>query len=133
MTSTDHDRIERLAHHDARAAIYARVSVERVGVSADAKSPARQIDNAKAFAARQGWQIAEDCIYADDGISGTEFERRPDFQRMMATLPRPPFQILIVSEQKSIGREMSETAMTIKRLALAGVEIFEYVHGARSG
>jgi site-specific DNA recombinase len=37
--------------------------------------------------------------------------------------------VLIVSEQKSIGREMSETAFTIKRLAQAGVEIYEYVHG----
>jgi site-specific DNA recombinase len=42
----------------------------------------------------------------------------------------PPFGVLIVSEQKSIGREMSETAYVIKQLAEAGVEIFEYVHGA---
>ena len=40
-----------------------------------------------------------------------------------------PFGVLIVSEQKSIGREMSETAYVIKQLAEAGVEIFEYVHG----
>jgi len=34
-----------------------------------------------------------------------------------------------VSEQKSIGREISETSYVIKQLAQAGVEIFEYVHG----
>lgn len=43
--------------------------------------------------------------------------------------PKPPFQKLIVSEQKSLGRESSETPYWIKQLALAGVEIVEYVHG----
>ena len=111
------------------AAIYARVSKEKVGVTKDATSPARQVENAKAFAASKGWTVADDYIFVDDGISGTEFKKRPAFMRMMGTLPRPPFRVLIVSEQKSIGREMSETAMTIKRLHQADVEIFEYVHG----
>ena len=65
----------------------------------------------------------------DDGISGAEFKKRPGFQRLMAMLPRPPFQVLIVSEQKSIGREASETGYVIKQLAQAGVEIFEYGQG----
>src|SRR5687767_14354738 len=46
-----------------------------------------------------------------------------------ALTPKPPFSVLIVSEQKSIGREASETGYVIKQLAQAGVEIFEYVHG----
>lgn len=65
----------------------------------------------------------------DDGIRGAEFKRRPGFVRMMSALPRPRFQRLIVSEQKSIGREASETGYVIEQLAQAGVEIFEYVHG----
>lgn len=110
------------------AAIYARKSTDQ-HVAAEAKSVTRQVENAKAFAIAKGWTVNEAAIFVDDGISGTEFEKRPGFMRMMATLPRPAFQRLIVSEQKSIGREMSETAMTIKRLSQAGVEIFEYVHG----
>jgi DNA invertase Pin-like site-specific DNA recombinase len=111
------------------AAIYARVSVEQVGVAEDSKSPARQVENALAFARARGWTVSPAHIYVDDGISGAEFKRRPGFQRLMATLPKPPFQILVVSEQKSIGREMSEVGYVIKQLAQAGVEIFEYVHG----
>ena len=112
------------------AAIYARVSKEKVGVTEDAKSPTRQVDNAKAFALAKGWTVANAHVYIDDGISGTEFKKRPGFMRLMGALtPKAPFRVLIVSEQKSIGREMSETAMTIKQLAQAGVEIFEYVHG----
>ena len=43
--------------------------------------------------------------------------------------PRPPFGVLVVSEQKSLGREILETGYLIKRLSQAGVEIVEYVHG----
>jgi len=48
---------------------------------------------------------------------------------LAALTPRAPFQRLIVSEQKSIGRELFETNFTIKQLALAGVEVFDYLHG----
>jgi site-specific DNA recombinase len=112
-----------------RAAIYARRSTEQ-RVAEEFKSVTRQVENARAFAVAQGWTVADEHVYKDDGLSGTEFERRPGFTRMMNTLkPRAPFQVLIVSEQKSIGREQFETQYTIKQLAEAGVEIFEYVHG----
>jgi DNA invertase Pin-like site-specific DNA recombinase len=110
------------------AAVYARKSTDQ-RVAEDAKSVVRQVENAKAFAIAKGWTVHDQHVFVDDGISGTEFKKRPAFMRMMGTLPRPPFRVLIVSEQKSIGREMSETSFTIKRLAQAGVEIFEYVHG----
>jgi hypothetical protein len=112
------------------AAIYARKSTSQDDVAEDAKSVTRQIENAKAFATRKGWTVTDAHVYVDDGISGTEFKKRPAFMRMMhAITPKAPFRVLIVSEQKSIGREMSETSFTIKQLAQAGVEIFEYVHG----
>jgi len=113
-----------------KAAIYARKSTAQDGVAQDAKSVTRQIENARAFAATRGWTVADAHVYIDDGISGAEFKRRPGFQRLLGILtPRPPFQTLIVSEQKSLGREASETGYVIKQLALAGVEIFEYTHG----
>jgi DNA invertase Pin-like site-specific DNA recombinase len=115
--------------HPMIAAIYARKSTEQ-NVADDAKSVRRQVDSARAFADAKGWTVEDAHVYVDDGISGAEFERRPGFMRMMSTLPRPPFQVLIVSEQKSIGREAFETNYVIKQLAQAGVEIFEYVHGA---
>ena len=111
----------------------ARKSTEQIGVAEEAKSVTRQIDNAKAFALKMGWSVADAHVFVDDGISGAEFEARPGLQRLlaMAETRKPPFQRLVVSEQKSIGREMGETGYTIKRLAEAGIEIFEYVHGHR--
>ncbi len=111
------------------AAVYARLSKERDQIAADAKSVTRQVDNAKAFATAQAGRVSDSHVFVDDGISGAEFKKRPGFQRLMAMLPTPPFSVLIVSEQKSIGRESSEVSYTIKQLAQAGVEIFEYGHG----
>jgi site-specific DNA recombinase len=112
------------------AAIYARKSTEQKGVADEAKSVSRQIAHAKAFAITKGWKTDDRYEFEDDGISGTEFARRAGLQDLLAALkPKAPFQILIVSEQKSIGREMVETAYVIKQLAQAGVTVYEYVHG----
>jgi site-specific DNA recombinase len=110
------------------AAIYARKSTDQ-NVADEAKSVTRQVENARAFAATRGWTVADAHVYIDDGISAAEFEKRPGFMRMMATLPRPPFGVLVVSERKTIGREMSQTSYVIKQWAEADVEIFEYMHG----
>jgi DNA invertase Pin-like site-specific DNA recombinase len=111
------------------AAIYARKSTGQ-RVAMDAKSVTRQIENGRKFATQKGWTVADAHVFVDDGISGAEFEHRPGFTQMRNALtPKAPFQFLIVSEQKSIGREMSETAYVIKQFAEAGVEIFEYMGG----
>jgi site-specific DNA recombinase len=109
-------------------AIYARKSTEQI-VSAEQKSVTRQIDNAKTFAAKRGWTVDPSHIFNDDGISGGEFERRPGLQAMLKAAESRQFSALIVSERKSIGRESVETAHLVKRLAKAGVEVWEYVHG----
>ena len=112
------------------AAIYARVSTDRPGVAEQAKSVPRQVQHARAFAVSQGWTVDDASIYVDDGISGAEFERRPGFMALIAALtPKPKFDVLIVSERKTIGREASETAYRIKQIARAGVDIVDYVHG----
>src|SRR5262245_61174911 len=104
------------------AAIYARKSTEQTGVADDQKSVARQVDHARQFAARKGWIVADECVYADDGVSGAEFTNRPGFLRLMNALkPRAPFQVLIMSEESRLGREAIETAYALKQLVQAGI------------
>jgi site-specific DNA recombinase len=110
------------------AAIYARKSTEQTGVNDEEKSVTRQIDHAKAYALKKGWTVAEDQIYADDGISGAEFVKRPGFLRLMNALkPRPPFQILIMSEESRLGREQIQTAYALKQILDATVRVFFYL------
>src|SRR5215469_2471381 len=110
------------------AAIYARKSTEQNGVGDEDKSVTRQIEHAKAYAAKRGWTIADEHIYVDDGISGAEFVKRPGFLRLMNALkPKPAFQVLIMSEESRLGREQIETAYALKQLITAGVRIFYYL------
>src|SRR6188768_2045495 len=110
------------------AAIYARKSTEQNGVGDEEKSVTRQIEHAKAYAAKKGWSTLDDHVYVDDGISGAEFAKRPGFLRLMNALkPKPPFQILIMSEESRLGREQIETAYALKQLVQAGVRVFFYL------
>jgi hypothetical protein len=51
------------------AAIYARKSTDQ-NVADEEKSV---VDRARAYAAAKGWAVAEEHVYAGDGISGAEF------------------------------------------------------------
>ncbi len=110
------------------AAIYARKSTEQSGVTDEEKSVTRQIEHAKAYAAKKGWTISDEHIFVDDGISGAEFVKRPGFIRLMNALkPRPTFQILIMSEESRLGRESIETSYALKQIIDAGVRLFFYL------
>jgi DNA invertase Pin-like site-specific DNA recombinase len=113
------------------AAIYARKSTEQ-DVDDEQKSVARQVDHGRQFAARHGWHVADDAVFIDDGISGTEFKTRPSYLRLMAALkPRAPFGVLIVMEESRLGRESIETQYALKQLMQAGVRVFCYLDGGR--
>jgi site-specific DNA recombinase len=108
-------------------AIYARKSTDQ-NIPDEEKSVTRQVEHAKAYATRKGWTVAEEHVYADDGISGAEFLKRLGFLRLMNALkPRPPFQVLIMSEESRLGREQIETAYALKQLITAGVRVVFYL------
>src|SRR2546430_11199710 len=110
------------------AAILARKSTDQPGVPDEAKSVIRQVDQARAYAARKGWLVDERYIFVDDGVSGAEFVKRPGFIRLMNALsPRPPFQVLIMSEESRLGREQIATAYALLQIIDAGVRVFFYL------
>jgi len=116
------------------AAIYARKSTDEPGKHEEAKSVEKQKAAAMEFAATQGWTIAEEHIFEDDGISGAEFERRPGLQRLLATLgngrkARPPFAHLVMMDLSRLGREQFETGYVLKRLLQGGVRVWCYLDG----
>jgi resolvase-like protein len=64
------------------AAIYARKSTGQ-HVADDAKSVTRQVANAKAFAASKGWEVRDELVFTDDGVSGSETKRLLERTRMI--------------------------------------------------
>jgi site-specific DNA recombinase len=113
------------------AAIYARKSTEQ-NVSDDEKSVSRQIETARAFAARRGWTVADKHVYVDDAVSGAEWKGRHALNALLATLePRAPFQALIVSEISRIGRDAVRTPAVIQQIEEADVEVWAYLTNQR--
>src|SRR5262245_4133383 len=97
-----------------KAALYARKSTVESGVSDEARSVVRQIEHGRAYATQKGWSVSEEHIFTDDAVSGAEFERRPGFTRLMASLkPRPSFDVLVMSEESRLGREMIQTGYAL--------------------
>jgi site-specific DNA recombinase len=111
------------------AAIYARKSTDQAGAGDKSESVERQLAHARAYVARKGWTVADAHVYADDGISGAEFgDRRPGLARLLNALrPRPPFQVLVMSEESRLGRESIEVAYALKAFVQAGVRVFLYL------
>lgn len=110
------------------AAIYARKSTEQHNVSDEEKSVTRQIEHAKTYAEKKGWAVSDDLTFIDDGISGAEFVKRPGFIRLMNALkPKPPFHVLVMSEESRLGRESIETSFALKQIIDAGVRLFFYL------
>ena|SRR5215470_1478681 len=104
------------------AAIYARKSTDQSSIPDEQKSIVRQIEHARVYAAMKGWRVDESFIFVYDGISGAEFANRPGFLRLMNVLgPRPPFDVLIMSEESWLGREQIEVLYAMKQLVTAGV------------
>ena len=110
------------------AAIYARKSTEQNGADADAKSVARQIEAARAFAAERGWTVADEHVFSDDAVSGAETRKLVDRQRLLDTIRSgPPFQALIMRDTSRFSRRDGDEAIgELKRIVRAGVDVWFY-------
>lgn len=94
-------------------AAYIRVSDERQ----DEYSPASQLSKIREYAAKEGYQIPDEYVYYDDGISGKLAAKRGDFNRMIAATKEknPPFSVIYVWKFSRFARNQEES-MVYKNL-----------------
>ncbi len=113
------------------AAIYARKSTEQTGADPDAKSVARQIENARAFAASKGWTVDDRHVYADDAVSGADTQKLVNRQRLLDAISVGPlFQVLILRDASRFSRLDGDEAFgELKSLVKAGVAVWFYQDG----
>lgn len=110
------------------AAIYARKSTVQ-HVADDAKSVALQVANAKAFAIAKGWEVKEELIFTDDGISGAESDRLRQRACMIAAAARGQFDVVVMRAQDRFSRrEGAEAIVELKNLA-KHVGVWFYAEG----
>ena len=94
-------------------AAYIRVSDERQ----DEYSPDSQLKKIRDYAAKDGFQIPEEYVFYDDGISGKSARRRDEFNRMIAIAKEKshPFDRIYVWKFSRFARNQEES-MVYKNL-----------------
>jgi site-specific DNA recombinase len=105
-----------------KAGIYARYSSDnqRDACIAD------QFRICRAFAARQGWTIADE--YSDHAVSGATL-LRPGFQVLMRDALNRRFDVVLAESLDRFSRDQEDTAGLFKRLTFAGVNIVTLAEG----
>lgn len=98
---------------DIRAAAYLRLSIED-GDKAESNSIGNQRELIQDFAAeRPGLHLVEE--YADDGYTGTNFER-PGFKRMMEDIKSGKINCIIVKDLSRLGRNYIEMGKYLEQI-----------------
>lgn len=102
-----------------RVAAYCRVSSS----SADQlNSYARQLSVYKAMIEkRPDWELVE--IFADEGISGTAAEKRPDFQRMIKACELKRIDLIVTKSVSRFARNVKEALEYVRKLKVLGVGV----------
>lgn len=88
-------------------AAYIRVSDERQ----DEYSPDSQLKKIREYASKEGYQIPDEYVYYDDGISGRSTRGRDEFKRMIndAVSKEHPFDKLYVWKLSRFSRNMEDS------------------------
>ena len=100
------------AEADCRAALYLRLSRDDTGRAGESESIANQRRLLHDYALRQGWPVVAE--YADDGVSGTTFDR-PQFQKMLCEIPQRGINLILIKDLSRLGRDYLETGRYLER------------------
>ena len=98
------------------AAVYARKSTKDDNTD-EAKSVTRQTTSARAFiATKPGWSLDDEHIYVDDGVSGSLFTSRREFQRMTRDAAAGVFHVLVFFDLDRFGRNSEKADAALRDL-----------------
>ncbi len=103
------------------AAAYIRVSDERQ----DEYSPDSQLKKVREHAEKEGYQIPDEYVFYDDGISGRSTKKRADFNRMIAMAKEKdrPFDKIYVWKFSRFARNQEEAIAYKSLLSKKGVAV----------
>jgi site-specific DNA recombinase len=112
-----------------RCAIYARFSSDRQSPT----SISDQIRKCRDYAARHGWLVLDEDIYADEGISGTSTERA-GLQRLLLAVDSPvrAFDGILIDDTSRLTRKLADALNLYERLTFAGVRLVAVSQGVDS-
>ena len=101
-----------------RAAIYARISLDKVG---EAAGVGRQIDACRHLADLEGWSVDE--VLVDNDLSAYSGACRPEYERLLGLVRRREIDVIVAYHPDRLYRRLADLVELTKVVASAGVEI----------
>ena len=102
-----------------RVAVYARVSTQR---QAQARTTDQQLDRLRAHAEGQGWSLAPDRVFRDDGYSGASL-RRPGLDRLRDAATGARLDRILITEPDRLARNYVHQVLLVEELEGHGAEV----------
>ncbi len=100
-------------------AAYARVSTER---QAESQTIEQQVTALRAYAQAQGWALASDQVYRDEGWSGARLDR-PALDRLRDAIGRAHVDTLLIASPDRLARRYAYQVWLLEEFARAGCAV----------
>jgi site-specific DNA recombinase len=102
-----------------RVALYARVSTQR---QAQADGVVQQIERLRAHALGQGWTVAEEDVFRDDGYSGAAL-RRPGLERLRDRAAMRLLGVVLITAPDRLARNYVHQVLLIEEISATGCQV----------
>src|SRR5437867_5056834 len=103
-----------------RAALYVRVSTDR---QQQAQTIEQQVTQLRAYvAARDGWTVAEEHVFRDDGHSGAKLSR-PGLDALRDHAARAAFDLVLVTAPDRLARNFVHQMVVLEELERRGCRV----------
>jgi site-specific DNA recombinase len=102
-----------------RVAIYARVSTLRQQQS---QTIEQQFERLQAHIAEQGWELAEEHIFRDDGYSGAKLTR-PGLERLRERAVLGEFELVLITAPDRLARNYVHQVLLLEELTAVGCQV----------
>ena len=112
--------VDKERYHQKRVAAYCRVSTDSEEQLTSYQNQMRVYT--EMIAANKEWEFAG--LYADEGISGTRADKRPEFQRMIRDCQNGKIDYIITKSVSRFARNTVECLEYVRSLKAQGIGIF---------
>ena len=112
--------VDKEKYHQKRVAAYCRVSTDSEEQLTSYQNQMRVYT--EMIAANKEWEFAG--LYADEGISGTRADKRPEFQRMIRDYQNGKIDYIITKSVSRFARNTVECLEYVRSLKAQGIGIF---------
>ena len=102
-----------------KVALYARVSTLRQQQS---QTIEQQLERLQAHLAKQGWEVATDHIFRDDGYSGAKLAR-PGLERLREQAALGEFELVLITAPDRLARNYVHQVLLLEELASRGCQV----------